>query len=227
MAAHIRFDVDEEAESKEVPSGPVSTAVPTKAMAAKPQSEVAVTNGIHKKAQTKLSSQSKRKSRLQLPAYQVRSLERYLNKMGHQLPPAALKQKKQELEEWKRVAAERKRRTREQKFESRYKQVKFFEARKVRRLLESIAKKGNRSEDEQAKLQAEKDLRYIESYPKDKKYIALFPSRGHTEESRRKVEQMRAFIEGSNDAVEKDTSPRSPSVLQDEDDFFLNCDEQK
>lgn len=222
MAAHIRFDVDGEAEDIAAVSGPTSTTESAEASSTKPRFRATSAKEIRKKAQPSVSKKAKIKSRRQLPSYQVRSLERYLKTMGHKLPPAALKQKKLELEEWKRVAAERKRRIREQDFESRYMQVKFFEARKVRRLLQRIAKKGNRPEDEQAKLQAEKDLRYIERYPKDKKYIALFPSGGHTEESRRELEQMQAFIERSSATAETDNSPTSPPVVQDEDDFFLN-----
>ncbi|KAI0567655.1 rRNA-processing protein Efg1 [Gracilaria domingensis] len=210
MASHMRFDDNSEdgerTSSSVVHQHHVKPEFPT----SKPR------------IQKSSSSASRKRSRSKLPANQIRSIERYLKHKEHELPASVLKRKNQELEEWKRVRTERERRAREQKFETRYKRVKFFERKKVQRILDNIAKKGDKPEDQEAKMQAQRDMQYIQRYPKNRKYIALFPSGGHTDETRKSVEQVRAIIEGSNTTPENQTASNADDNVA--DDFFLDED---
>ncbi|CAN8066816.1 unnamed protein product [Agarophyton chilense] len=212
MGSHVRFETYGDNEQKETCSDPIRMSV-TK--------ELPTIKTVQKKPQKYPASGSKKKSKSKLPANQIRNIERYLKHNENKLPPGLLKKKKQELEEWKRVRAERERRARERKFESRYKRIKFFENRKLQRVLQNIAEGGDKPEDQEAKHQAQRDLQYIQHYPKDRKYIALFPSGGHTDESRKKVEQMRAIISRSD--VTPETQPTSNTNALG-DDFFLDDD---
>lgn len=173
------------------------------------------------------SKRMKRKPATRSVAYQIRSLQRYLRNKQSLLPPGVLKQKQSELEQLQRLQAERKRRVKQTKYESRYKQVKFFETRKLQRILEKITKNGDRPEDADAKLKAQRDLRYIRSFPSDQKYIALFPSGGHSEESKVKLEEMRAVIEAKIKGIgksEKGKSEEEERSNAQADDFFLSTD---
>lgn len=161
---------------------------------------------------------------------QLRSIERLLKNKGSQLPPGVRKAKEEQLKELIRLRDEHGRREAERKTLTKYKMVKFFERRKLQRVLDKIIEHGDKPEDGDRKKQILRDLQYIDEYPKDKKYIALFPSGGHTEESRKRVEAMRKEIEGKSGI----NGAESPSRTGDDnpggtetnvgDDFFLNDD---
>lgn len=158
---------------------------------------------------------------------QIRSLERLLKNKGSQLTPAAKKAKQNQIAELKRLQQEHSRRDHERSTVKQYRMLKFFEKRKLTRKLENIVAKGDKAEDAGEKAQILRDLRYINGYPKDKKYISLFPTGGHTEESKARVEEMRDEIEKLV-SVPKDPEPpktsTSPGVDPEagNDDFFLD-----
>lgn len=127
---------------------------------------------------------------------QIRSIQRLLANRGPTMASAARKKKEADLAELVRMREEYDRREKERKLAKEYHMVKFFERRKLDRRLEKIMKNGDKPEDAAAKQQIKRDLFYLKHYPKGKKYISLFPSHGHTEESRKRVEDMRLEIEG-------------------------------
>lgn len=73
--------------------------------------------------------------------------------------------------------------------------LKFIERQKVERQLRRIDGKTD-AETVRKREHLPQDLRYISQYPKDCKYVALFPSGGHTEESKKQVDEMRLRIHG-------------------------------
>lgn len=146
----------------------------------------------------------------------VRDLRRQLERFGETMPPGARKAKETELASMRALTGERARRQKELENAKKYRMVKFFDRKKIERRL--------KSEDENVRLQAARDYRYITEYPRDKKYLALFPKEGHTEESRKKVEEMRKIIEGgtNNAAEEFDATEATKEEEGDtQDDFFL------
>lgn len=160
---------------------------------------------------------------------QIRSIERLLKNKGSQLTPGAHKAKEEELKELIRLRNEHDRRETEREMATKYRMVKFFERRKLQRTLDKIIEHGDKPDDAEKKKRILTDLRYVTEYPKDKKYIALFPSGGHTDESRSRVEEMRKEIESKADGKgSKDPSgadvPADGIEFTREDDFFLNDD---
>ena len=114
--------------------------------------------------------------------------------------------------------------------------VKFFERRKLERKLQGILDRGDKEEDRAQKEEINRDLKYIRNYPKGKKYIALFPTAGHTKASREKLEKMRKEIEGAssvdnvrqrknkNNAGKSTESKNGEAGSGSEDDFFVDAD---
>lgn len=166
---------------------------------------------------------------------QIRSLERLLKNKGDTLPDAVRSQKLQQLTELRRLDGEKTRRHTERSIMKKYRMVRFFERRKLERNLYLIEQRGNRPEDMEAKRLIEKDLFYVQHFPKGQKYIALFPKEGHTDQSRAKVEAIRASIQRSLRPCVKEPSgaPARDCVIDDRgnddakeaiatDDFFLS-----
>lgn len=159
-------------------------------------------------------------------AGQIRGLERLLRNRASTLPPAALSAKRAELAELQRLQAEHGRRDRERRVSKKYHMVRFFERARLERQLRAIEQKGNADKDAQERKQIERDLLYIRRFPKDRKYVALFPKGGHDERSRALVDAIRAELEGNqptNDSPapeEPDAGDDNPKALA--DDFFLN-----
>lgn len=160
----------------------------------------------------------------------MRAIQRLLNNKGSDLNETVRKRKEAELEELKRLKEEHDRREVEKRMAQKYKMVKFFERRGLQRRLDKIVRKGDKVADAEEKKQIMCDLRYICEYPKDKKYISLFPSGGHTKESKRRVEEMRAEIErnanksAADETLEGDAVKLGEPDRKNEDDFFLNDD---
>lgn len=159
----------------------------------------------------------------------IRSIQRLLKNKGAEMAPAARKAKEVQLEELIRIKDEHERRELERTMVKKYRMIKFFERRKLQRTLDMIVQKGDKQEDAEQKKQILADLRYINEYPKDKKYLALFPSGGHTEESRKRLEQMRKEIltkrteAGVEGAAKESSEPKQGELEKMEDDFFLNA----
>lgn len=172
--------------------------------------------------------QAGKKSKTKSIRGQIRSIKRLLNNKGDQLTPAGQKAKQEELKELIRLRDEHDRREAEREMATKYRMVKFFERRKLQRTLDKIIEQGDKPEDAAKKKQTLSDLRYVTEYPKDKKYISLFPSGGHTDESRSRVEEMRKQIEGkaNRKGAEHpsgvDRVPANGNEFNREDDFFLN-----
>ena len=120
---------------------------------------------------------------MQAPARKrARSLERLL-KSG-KLPESARAQKENELAELLQQAQRTKRVEREKLNSRKYHGVKFFERRKLERRIESLKRKlgdgssgGGEAERLEEQLRtAEHDRLYVLHFPRNKKYLSLFPS---------------------------------------------------
>lgn len=217
MKSHVRFDSDGEAEEIKQ----------TTDIERKQNSQA--TKTIEKKQRPQSKGKGNKKGKEKPIRVQIRSIERLLNNRGDKLSEAAKKAQRERLEELIRIRDEHDRRSREKANIKQYRMLKFFERRKLQRKLDKIIEKGNKPQDVQEKQQVIKDLNYIDRYPKNKKYIALFPSNGHTEESKKRVEEMRAFIEGNNEKMDDISAPKAKQGISsnddaaepETDDFFL------
>lgn len=217
MKSHVRFDSDGEAE--EVKQNPD----------VEPKQHSQATKTIEKKQRPQPRGKGNKKGKEKPIRAQIRSIERLLNNRGDKLSEAAKKAQRERLEELIRIRDEHDRRSKEKANIKQYRMLKFFERRKLQRKLDKILENGDKPKDAQEKQQVMKDLNYIDRYPKNKKYVALFPSNGHTEESKKRVEEMRAFIEGDNQKTvdiavpnaKQGTSSDDQAAEPETDDFFL------
>lgn len=155
---------------------------------------------------------------------QIRGLERMLRHAHGKLSEAQRAEKTKELNQLRRMVQERERRNHEFKSSRRYHMVRFFERRKVERLLE-------RETDEDKRKQLKSDLYYVKNFPKDRKYVALFPKGGHSAVSRAKVNAIRKHIgagawTGTRDEKDEDNRHGS-SGKDDESDEERNEGDQK
>jgi len=114
----------------------------------------------------------------------IRDLKRLINKKGLDADVKATKEKELEA-----LIKEHEQKTKEDKWEERYKSVRFFEKKKVTRKINQVNKRlaklytsdASDVAAEEAKLRAslakhQLDLQYIEHFPRGHKYIALFPT---------------------------------------------------
>ncbi len=179
------------------------------------------------------NANKKRKGSL---GHHIRGIERLLAKIGDDMTPAARRAKEAELESCRALQRDRARRAKETEMSKKYRMVKFFERAKVERQLKRIAGKTDAKSVER-RHQLARDLRYITEFPKDCKYISLYPSGGHTETSKKQVEEMRKRIEGADAAADDITSGTAkdsanteeegePLNEQGGDDFFLPEEEE-
>lgn len=118
-------------------------------------------------------------------AKQMRDITRLL---ARDIPNGMRIAKEAEMQELQKQVALKNKSKIEQKYERRYKHIKFFEWRKVDRALRQLAKKEKNgetvtAEEKARKAQLERDLDYITNYPKDEKYIALFAKGTDSSES--------------------------------------------
>lgn len=111
----------------------------------------------------------------------ARSIERLLKRAT--LPEAVKKQKEAELADLMQEAKHSKRVAREKLNSRKYHGVKFFERRKLERRIESLKKQldAGSSSSSDADLpgelrEAEHDLLYVLHFPRNKKYLSLFPT---------------------------------------------------
>lgn len=237
MGVHTQFESDDE--------GQISSPVPSKNVAkrsmSKPDSRPMSASDPPKYPERARRRPSKRGSMSQKPAgAQIRALERLLENKAHTLPVAARKQKEQELAELRRLAGEKTRRKVESSIAKKYHMVRFFERRKLERTLLALEQKQEVNPKVQAKkMQVMKDLNYVRNFPRGRKYVALFPKGGHTEESRAEVEAIHAeverFLKGSSidNAPASNDAPKSgvtngdtdfgdeDDSAEQTDDFFL------
>lgn len=158
----------------------------------------------------------------------IRSLERLLKKIGDDMAPGTKRTKEQELASLRALRTERARRANEAAMAKQYRMVKFFERKKIERRLKQLDGKEDTESTKQRK-QLVLDLRYVDEYPRDTKYIALFPSKGHTPESLKQVEDIRKRIDAALHSSPDDDSKIAvdASATRDtegnnaEDNFFL------
>lgn len=171
-------------------------------------------------------------------ASQVRSLQRLLRNKGDKMPKGARKAKEDELAALLRLAKEQTRRTHERDIAKRYHMVRFFERRKLERILNRMAAAKNGG-DADARQGVERDLRYVVAFPKGRKYVALFPHGGHSAESRARVDAIRLEIDtaatgtaatatvaqipaqGRDKEAQQDGAQEEEQVAEQRDDFFL------
>lgn len=222
MGVHTQFGSDDEGQTfSPVPSKNVATI-----SMQKPDSRPMSAGSRPRYPERARGRPSKRNSMSQKPAgAQIRALERLLKNKAHTLPVAARKQKEQQLAELRRLAGEKTRRKVESSIAKKYHMVRFFERRKLERTLLALEQKQEVNPKAQAKkIQVMKDLNYVRNFPKGRKYVALFPKGGHTEESRAEVEAIHAeverFLKGSSidNAPAPNDTPKS-SVTNEDKDF--------
>lgn len=122
------------------------------------------------------------------------------------------------------MANERGRRKHEFKASRKYHMIKFFERRKIERLLD-------KESDHLKKIQLERDLNYVLHFPKDRKYIALFPKAPHSDEMMQTVNEIKDEIAtamstsgNAKDSVMKndgeEVSEKEKKDME-KDDFFI------
>jgi hypothetical protein len=129
-----------------------------------------------------------KKQRTSTNKKRIRDLERMLAKLETKMP-ADVKQAK--LKELKELKKDEKSKREAEKFESRYKKIKFFEKKKIIRRLEQLEKQSDADVEEKKRY---KDyLIYVNNFPETKKYIALFPKED-SEKSKEKRDIMLAKI---------------------------------
>lgn len=156
---------------------------------------------------------------------QIRGLERLLKNKGKSLPEKVRKAKEAHLAELQRLAGERGRRKSEFYVSKKYHMIRFFERRRLERVLQRLEQKPESPEVVSEKTQVLRDLKYVNNFPKGRKYVALFPKEGHTEESKQRVEAIRAEIDHLASHSSNTDGLVSPTEPDDnEDDFFLAAD---
>lgn len=231
MVVHKRFydDDGEQAEQPEgVVAGPAVKSDPQFASERKSKQPISIAKNNPRKG-----SKSKPTGVCKSFGAQTRDLERFLKNKGPTLPPQVLKAKKEMLVELQRIASGKQQRKCEFRASKRYHKVRFFERRKLMRQLQRIEEQGNLPEEAEDKRHVLRDLQYVNYFPKGRKYVALFPKQGHTEESRAKVEAIRADIaqmlgDDTNDRskthYDSTNHPGDNKTNEDDDDFFLADD---
>lgn len=211
MPVHKTFDSDGEGETNLQPSANPKLPKPTKT--------------ISKKSNFRSSLNRNTKSRNKSIKSQIRSIERLLKNRAHQLNSSVRKSKQLELAELFRLRDERDRRTKEKDMAQKYRMLKFFERRKIQRTLDKIEGHGDKPEDAEKKSQCLRDMRYVVQFPKNRKYISLYPTGGHTQESQKRVDAIRAEIENpalSNTNIISVPDKDRHKEHEQEDDFFLH-----
>lgn len=123
-----------------------------------------------------------------------------LEKLGDKMSEEVKQQKRRELKELKK---QEKRKKEAEKFESRYKKIKFFEKKKIIRRLEKVEKElkegdaldeEKRKELEAQRLKYKNYLTYVNNYPDTQKYLSLFPTGDDAEKSKSQRDEMMAKI---------------------------------
>jgi predicted oxidoreductase (fatty acid repression mutant protein) len=92
----------------------------------------------------------------------IRDMERLLEKKGETMPAEVRQAKLQELKEMKRAEKGKKE---AEKFESRYKKIRFFEKKKIIRKLEQLEKEPDRAKAEEERSKYKNYLTYVNLYP--------------------------------------------------------------
>jgi hypothetical protein len=116
------------------------------------------------------------------------------------------------------------------KLSDKYKYVRFVEKKKVIRRMRQLQRELQESDPSNAPkvndalTELRKDLMYIEKFPGNKKYIALFPSEGQlSEDCRRKQQEIRAMIVNLTKKAYESANKRRYEAVKD-DDFFASVD---
>lgn len=143
---------------------------------------------------------SKPKKRATNNKKRIRDIERLLAKTEGKMPEDIRNAKLKELKELRKGEKAKKE---AEKFESRYKKIRFFEKKKIIKRLEKIDKKvkeggGSLTVEETQAMEAERKqyrnyLTYVNNFPETKKYLSLFPTED-TDKSREEREAMMAKI---------------------------------
>lgn len=121
---------------------------------------------------------------------QLRDTQRLLSRAN--LPADVRRDKERMLSALQVQMDERQKQEQTRKMVSAYRMVRFFEEKKAVRHLKQALK----GEEEAAKEKAIMDLNYVLHFPKDRKYISLFPSAETTDE--RVLEERRAIRDKIN-----------------------------
>lgn len=116
------------------------------------------------------------------------------------------------------------------KLSDKYKYVRFVEKKKVIRKMRQLQRElqdcdpSNAQAINETLTELRKDLMYIEKFPGNQKYIALFPSEGQlSEECRRKQNEIRAMIVNLTKKADESADKRMYEAVKD-DDFFASID---
>mmetsp|Transcript_1457 Transcript_1457/g.1993 ORF Transcript_1457/g.1993 Transcript_1457/m.1993 type:complete len:203 (-) Transcript_1457:171-779(-) len=171
---------------------------------------------------------------------QIRNLKRLLHKKA--FPEDKKIEIERKIQNLESQITENKAQDRIQKMQDKYKKVKFFEKVKVTRKLAQIEKKIKKCEDtskseelERQKSQLEDDLKYIEFYPADQKYIGLFANENDDSKTLKRKARMRELAlqtaayqtAGGNEhktitSDEMEDMPDTELHNNPSDDFFLS-----
>eukprot|EP00177_Eucheuma_denticulatum_P003357 GFKZ01006067.1.p2 GENE.GFKZ01006067.1~~GFKZ01006067.1.p2 ORF type:complete len:235 (-),score=37.44 GFKZ01006067.1:1567-2271(-) len=230
MGVHTRFSDDDEPDTgRSAAFSPLPLSRSTEPVPSLDQSKPhPVSNRIKKKqgagkvSNWKSTTRNNTRPKSKSVKSQIRAINRLLENKGKDMTPAARKEKQSQLQQLIRLRDEHDRRENERKMADKYRMVKFFERRKLQRVLDKINQRGDRKEDDQRKKQVLRDLIYVTEYPKDQRYIALFPSGGHTEQSKRRVEEMRKQIEARRSGRPLPDEGANEGDQQPVDDFFVD-----
>lgn len=126
---------------------------------------------------------AKNKDRKPSSKKKLRDLQRFVDREG--LPAEIKAAKIAEIKELKKQIKEK---NEAQKFQLKYKKVKFIEKRKVIRHLQLVEKELRHSPDSQELMKQKQDwqnkLTYIDNYPPTWKYISLFAKSGDPEKDK-------------------------------------------
>jgi hypothetical protein len=118
----------------------------------------------------------------------IRSLRRFLQRPNAELSPELRKAKEIEIELLERNLAQKLEEKRQKTVDERYKNIKFFEKRKILRKIAQLRKKlSNLASNSTVPTEEEREIReemkkqqenldYIDFYPRGMKYVALFAS---------------------------------------------------
>ncbi|KAL8490941.1 hypothetical protein ACS0TY_022813 [Phlomoides rotata] len=163
---------------------------------------------------------------------QIRSVERMLRK---DLPSEVKEAQEKKLEELKKQQDMHNRLAVERKIFMRNKKIKFFERRKVERMIRRLEKQQRASTGQALETEIanqlsklKEDLEYVKFFPKTEKYVSLFMGGDEAEivekrNSLRKQIKANLVSAAANGKELEETGSEDDGLLDpSEDDFFLN-----
>lgn len=162
---------------------------------------------------------------------QIRSTERMLRK---NLPPEIREAQEKKLEELKKHQELQSRLAIERKIHLRDKKIKFFERRKIERMIRRLEKQQRASSDHaseekisEQRSRLKEDLEYVRFFPKTEKYVSLFvggDSPAIVQKRNKLREQIKANLIAAAASGKdlEETASDDDALDMSDDDFFLS-----